>query len=244
MADTGYLFQGTTIGDDGIFYDGQNVPELLYALQKKFFGSANIVIDKSYLSVTYGGDHTVQQPNAYIRTHQTSLYAQKVPFNNPFFIPINNIITFSNYQIIDWSNYNYYCYNTPMSNDNNSKKYICCNYPYIAYYESLLLTCIKYTENTGYYKNYDTTYTHPLLQNAISSTYDNSYPLSLYSDIDSRDIPPIDGSWTLDTDAGVITFYDLNISITQVSRSNPPRISFFRYEGLFGEANILEGQDL
>jgi hypothetical protein len=139
-----------------------------------------------------------------------------------------------------------------MSNDDLSAKYISNEYPYIAYYSNLLLTYIP--AGTSVYSNLDVAYGHPLLQNAISEYYDSSYVTTLYSKQRTNGqfikLEKTDGYWAVDTDGGIVTFYDSNtrtaigLSQKQVSRSNPPRISFYRYEGLFGEANILEGQDL
>jgi len=243
MADD-YIFKGNTIGPNGIYDDGQNIPELLYAVQKKNLGVANVVIDASYLSINYGGNYASSAPNAFIRTHQNNLYAQYVPLQNPINainIDDNNfiIVDSKTIQKVNWSNYGYFCFGETMSNDNISQKYISYNYPYIAYYKDLLLTAIG-VDLSQTYTELDTTYTHPLLQNAISSYYDSSYFNEL--GLSNILVANINGSWILDTDAGVITFYDK--SIPQVSRTNPPRISFFRYEGLFGEANILQGQDL
>lgn len=241
-----YLFQGNNIGPDGIYSDGQNVPEMLYAFQKKMIGVANIVIDSSYLSINYGANYLTTTPNAFMRTHQNNLYAQYVPLKNPITIITNDennffIVDSNTMHEIQWSNYGYTYFGRFMSNDNISKKYISCNYPYIAYYKNLLLTAIGVGISQSY-KELDTTYTHPLLQNAISTYYDSSY----FTQVTSSNIvvDKTNGWWTLDTDAGVLTFYDKNYYIPQVSRTNPPRISFFRYEGLVGEANILQGQDL
>ena len=243
MADK-YIFQGNTIGPNGVYDDGQNIPELIYALQKKNIGAANIVIDSSYLSINYGGNYRNSTPNAFMRTHQDNLYAQYVPIQNPINIVDTNenyffIINSESIQNVNWSNYGYFYFGRFMSNDNISKKYISCNYPYIAYYKDLLLTAIG-LDISETYNDIDTTYTHPLLQNAISSYYDSSY----FTQVASSNllVDKTNGWWTLDTDAGVLTFYDK--SFPQVSRTNPPRISFFRYEGLLGEANILQGQDL
>ena len=150
------------------------------------------------------------------------------------------------------SNYNYYAFNTTMSNDSESSKYILPDYPYIVYYDKLLLTCIGYDDNNGLYSELDTTYTHPLLQGLISDSYDITYSYFLLgidkdSSTKSLIIEKNNGSWILDNDAGVLTFYDridTATTVKQVSRSNAPRISFYRYEGLYGEANILNGQDL
>jgi len=243
-----YLFQGSNIGPNGILNDGQNIPEMLTAIQKKYLGQANIVIDTPYFTANYGGNIINNTPNAFQYIHQSKIFGQIVPLLNPLFPSI----TFENsINIPSWSNYEYFAFNTQMSNDFNSIKYTSLQYPYIAYYQNLLLTCIGYDNNKGLYSNLDTTYTHPLLQGAISGSYDITYsPILLGINKDTGNpyqIVQDDGSWILDTDAGVLTFYDLNdstTSLTQVSRSNAPTISFYRYEGLYGEANILNGQDL
>jgi hypothetical protein len=252
MSIDSYIFRGSNIGLNGIFKDAQNIPEILYSIQKKFFGSANIVIDTSYLTASYGGDFTRSEPNAFMRIHQQNLYSQDVPLSNPLVNNITGRLNFNSvYLDYNWSNYGYSYYRGPMINDDISRKYISCNYPYIAHYSNLLLTAIRTAVNTGRYSNIDTTYAHPLLQNAISVNYDKSYSINLYSSnipappTQQFQIRPTDGWWNIDTDIGIITFNDLNTnSQNQVSRSNPPRISFYRYEGLFGEANILQGQDL
>jgi len=249
-----YLFKGSNIGPNGIFRDSQNVPELLYALQKKLNGNTNITIDTSYLTTGTGGNFNSFTPNAFANNHQLNIFSQYVPLSNPFG---SSAISFNTNRAIlvnSWSNFNYYGFASPMSNDLLSSKYISIEYPYIAFYSNLLLTSptIFRNQNTGDYRNLDTTYTHPLLQNTISGFYDLSYKPYLIGrrrdNNNPTEILSTNGAWTLDTDSGVITFYDSNTTGTtqavQVSRSNPPRISFFRYEGLFGEANILQGQDL
>jgi hypothetical protein len=48
------------------------------------------------------------------------------------------------------------------------------------------------------------------------------------------------GSWLLDADSGVLTFYDrINFTDLAVSELNPPRITFWRYEGLTGNSGIV-----
>jgi len=245
MAAYRYLFQGCNIGPDGVLNDGLNIPEILSAIQKKYLGNANIVIDTSPNDVTYGGNIDFSTPNAFPYIHQTKIFSQIVPLPNPS--SIDSLI-----KVEDWSNYNYFAFNTTMSNDSQSSKYILPDYPYIAYYDKLLLTCIGYDNNNGLYSSLDTTYTHPLLQGSISDSYDISYIYFLYgidkdNPINNIIINKNNVSWILDHDAGVLTFYDIidpATGIIQVSRSNAPRISFYRYEGLYGEARILSGQDL
>jgi len=245
MSTYGYLFQGCNIGPDGVLNDGLNVPEILSAIQKKYLGIANIGIDTGPDDVIYSGNIEYSTPNAFPYIHQTKIFSQIVPVPNPS--KPGNLE-----EVKGWSNYNYFAFNTTMSNDSQSSKYILPDYPYIAYYDRLLLTCIGYDENTGLYSSLDTTYTHPLLQGLILDTYDITYSYRLYgiNKIDNeRDylLDKKNGFWILDNDAGVLTFYDRidpATTVKQVSRSNAPRISFYRYEGLYGEANILSGQDL
>jgi hypothetical protein len=48
------------------------------------------------------------------------------------------------------------------------------------------------------------------------------------------------GSWLLDCDTGILTFYDNVLpSIATVNQENPPRISFWRYEGLIGNNTVM-----
>ena len=244
----GYLFQGCNIGPDGVLNDGLNVPEILSAIQKKYLGNANIVIDSAPTDVLYGGNVQSSTPNAFSHVHQTKIFSQIVPVFNKYYYSNLSVLQ----KVNEWSNYNYYAFNTTMSNDSESSKYILPDYPYIVYYDKLLLTCIGYDDNNGLYSELDTSYTHPLLQGLISDSYDITYSYFLLgidkdSSTKSLIIEKNNGSWILDNDAGVLTFYDridTATTVKQVSRSNAPRISFYRYEGLYGEANILNGQDL
>jgi len=244
---TRYLFQGSNIGINGILNDGQNVPEMLYLIQKKFFGLANVVLDRPYTG-EFVANFNDSIPNAFPNINKNNLYAQNIPYSNPFIGNIGQLTFNRNAYYIDsnFSNFNYRSYNRNMIQDINSARYISCNYPYIAYYSTLLTTPLSNTFNTSLYRRFQTTYIHPLLINSISSYYDQSYTMSLFASNNTTvSINPTQGYWLVDNDSGIINFYDSNFgSAPIISGSNPPRISFFRYEGLFGEANILQGQDL
>lgn len=70
-----------------------------------------------------------------------------------------------------------------------------------------------------------------VLQDSVPFNYgDGSYLIYLYRG-DHSVIPFGEGNWILDTDSGVLTFYT---SITGVSETNPPLISFYRYVGAKG----------
>jgi hypothetical protein len=94
------------------------------------------------------------------------------------------------------------------------------------------------------YNNYIPTYVHPLLVQSISKRYDFSYFIRLTQNNGTTRILDDDGYPLIDNEAGTVVFYDSNTQTPQVGPNNLPRISFYRYEGLFGEASILQGQDL
>ena len=244
--DTSYLFRGSNIGPNGIFRDGQNVPEMLYLIQKKFFGLANTLVDVNFTAEALP-NFVYKVPNAFPYIHQTKLYSQFVPTSNPLVSnPEDSLSLDPNkcYRDTTFPNFNQDTYfGIDMLSDANSSRFSSLIYPYIAFYSNILLTNITSPGQT-LYVNLDTTYANPLLQNAISGYYDYSYTPHLYFSNTGGEITNDNGYWLLDTDVGTITFYDSNASTgPQVSRNNPPRISFFRYEGLFGEANILSSQE-
>ena len=99
--------------------------------------------------------------------------------------------------------------------------------------------------SSTFYSNYYPTYVHPLLVNAISRSYDVTYNSRIFQNNGTTSILDTNGYPLIDNDAGTLVFYDSNrIGTAQVGPNNLPRISFYRYEGLFGEASILQGQDL
>jgi hypothetical protein len=165
-------------------------------------------------------------------------YNQEIPETNP------------NDYILDtsWSNFGYRSFFKPFLSDTISKRYYSSNYPFIAMYSNLLLTSLGPEGAPFPQFNYDTTYpayTHTLLVNAIPLTFDptSTYAWSLFTS-NGVLIDPVDGFWLCDTDAGVITFYDSNTTVEQVTNHKPPRFTFFRYEGLIGTTNVASTQDL
>jgi hypothetical protein len=247
---TDYLFKGSNIGNKGVLADGINSPELLFLIQKKIFGLATTIPDQNYTKEVQPNQF-YGQSSALANIHFTKRYAQYVPLSNPM---CTNISLFGSFNIqtaeIDnnFSNLTYNTfYNCNLNYAPNTSRYISKTYPYIVYYSNILLTSITNTalkKSTSLYKSKESTYGHPLLINSISQYYDQSYTQFLTFSNTNTSIANTDGFWLLDNDTGLVTFYDSNSSGNQVSTSNPPRISFYRYEGLFGEANILEGQDL
>lgn len=240
-----YLFQGSNIGPDGVLRDTLNVPEMLFLMQKKFFGIPNTVPDQIYTS-EFRPNARAKITNSFPYIHQTKIYSQYVPNSNPIGNYSSQFLV--NKATIDLSfvNCNYSFFLTNMCNDTQSSKWISKDYPYICYYSNLLLSPIannldRYDRTL--YSNFTTTYGHPTLVNSISRYYDFSYITKLYQNNGTTPIDPSDGFWLLDNDTGLVVFYDSNNTTSQVNSDNLPRISFYRYEGLFGEANILSGQD-
>lgn len=79
----------------------------------------------------------------------------------------------------------------------------------------------------------DDSYYHESLKNTIPFNHgDGSYNYSLYKSDGVTSIPFGQFDWLLDTDAGVLTFY--NTSQTVATESTPPQISFYKYVGEFG----------
>jgi hypothetical protein len=220
----------------------------MYILQKKYLGVPNTIPDALY-STEFVPSILDKVPSGYPYLHQTKLYAQTVPLSNPMAFIENGIATLnSNFQQDKlFVNSNYSCFGCNMISDTNSSRYFCSTYPYICFYSNLLLSPIGRNQDrfsATLYSNFTTTYAHPLLQNSISQSYDITYYPVLYTNTNNNVIYPSDGYWIIDNDTGVLMFFDSNTTVSQVNSSNPPRISFFRYEGLFGEANFTTGQYL
>lgn len=247
-ASTDYIFLGSNIGPNGVLRDAVNIPEMMFLISKKFLGIPTTVPDLNYAQETRPNINN-QIPNAFQYIHQKKIYSQEVPLSNP--IGTLNGTFISSKAIIDnnYSNQNITkLYGKTLTFDTNSSKYLSKEYPYIVYYSNLLLIPVTQTfivKPNSRYINFETTYGHPLLQNTISPFYDFTYSYVLTHSNTGSLIRTNDGNGILDVDSGLITFYDSNLPETsQVNSNNPPRISFFRYEGLFGEANILTDQTL
>ena len=250
-----YIFRGSNIGPFGVTRDTIDIPEMMYLITKKIFGYPNTIPDIIYSSELAPSILPTRNiPNAFPNIFQSKVYSQQVPIPNPLSrISIGTISVFDpsvcyidrNFSNVYRNTFNYYTQN--ISNDLLSSRWANPNYPYICYYSNLLLTNYnprsRFTSSLYPNSNYITTFIHPLLVNAIPSTYDYSYNPILYENNGSTVIEPPNGYWILDTDAGNIVFYDNITSGPRITGSNLPRISFYRYEGLFGEANILSSQE-
>jgi hypothetical protein len=88
-----------------------------------------------------------------------------------------------------------------------------------------------------------------LLKYTIPFDFDpinGSYEYKLYKHGSSNTIINFgEGEWVLDTDTGILTFYQIS-GISNVSATKPPKISFYKYIGSFGSAssNISSGNEI
>jgi len=215
-------------------FDAVSPYEGIYYLLKKSFGYPNTTPQGPLLS------ETTNNFNAYPFVTIDKQYNQVIPLSN------------QNDFILDpsFSNYGFRSQRFPngFKTDNTSKRYYSQKYPYIALYSNLVLTPIgndPVNIPQFSYSQQLTSYAHPLLVNSIPITYDpyNSYTWKLQTS-NGVEIDPSDGYWLCDTDSGVITFYDSNTTITQLSSTNIPVFTFYRYEGLIGTTNVATTQDL
>lgn len=213
-------------------YDSITPAEGISYLLKKSLGIANTKPHGSLLSEA--------SITSYPFIFNTKQYAQTIPLPLPGDFVIDP----------KFSNFGYTIENgTTCINDITSTRFYSQSYPYIALYNNVLLTAVSldpiansvYNGTTSY-----SSYSHPLLKQSISKYFDPNanYPWTLTTS-NGVTIDTADGYWLCDTDSGVITLYDSNTTVSQLSRTNPPRFTFYRYEGLIGaNVNIVSTQDL
>jgi len=206
-------------------YDGINATEMLNYIFKKQFGIPN-----AYPYNTYDDD-TLQRVSAINNSTLDKQYSQYIPYQPPT----------DKIQDTTFDNSKY---------GNTGERYISSNYPYMAYYTNMQMSYISdYSFFVGY--NNDDGTTFYLTQNAISPFYgrDPTFdPQTYFKELlvyDSAGNPlefgiPSAGNWILDCDSGILTFYD---DTPNVTATNPPIISFWRYEGLIGNNTIMNVKD-
>jgi hypothetical protein len=159
------------------------------------------------------------------------------------YVPKNIYIQNNFVQYIPVINPNdYYTVATYSTSFGITTKKISSNYPYIAYYDKLpLVSATPFNNNS---------FTHSNLNKIILRTYHNSYSPTVFNFNTTRSITQFNSNTALpdssyiniDSDSGVLTFYNI-ITSNIVSFSNPPVISFYRYEGVVGtDATFLKIQ--
>jgi len=213
--------------------DGVNITEIVNFIFKKQFGIANT---SPY--ATYNNEYSL---TSFTNSTKDRQFSQTIPFEYP--IDIYEDYTFRNNML----NYN---------NDNNQGRYISSNYPYLVFYSNIIMSAIDEGLNVSFIaKNYNST-NNIISQNAVSyyysrktpsiseystNLYDNAFKIFDFTSL--TELPfgnPSYGSWLFDSDSGVLTFYDdVDQTLATVNAQNPPRISFWRYEGLIGNNTIM-----
>ena len=101
------------------------------------------------------------------------------------------------------------------------------SYPHIVEYTKLSMTPI--------YNTFGTSYSLTELKDSIPFTHDpaGSYYGALYDSTDAE-IKVGVGSWFIDHNTGVLTFYNYSEVSSFVDVDNPPKLTFHTYEGLKG----------
>lgn len=211
--------------------DGVSAMEMLNYIFKKQFGIPN---SKPYIK--YNVDIPLKKSSINNSTKDKQ-YSQEIPYRPP-----NDLI-----QDLNFSKY-------------GGERYISPSYPYIVYYKDLIMVSTD-TINPSYYILDNGTI---LTEKAIPIFYGNDKDFNITygrnTDDEENGVQlrikdpsgntlrfgdPNAGSWLFDVDTGIVTFYDdINEEeYTAISSANPPRISFWRYEGLIGNNSIMNVAD-
>jgi len=179
--------------------------QILNLLYKKYLDLPNV---NPNIKGTTSEPALFSAKNSYIQNN----FAQYIPLSNP-----NDYHTVATY----------------LTSFGVTTKKISLSYPYIAYYDKLpLVSATQYNDNS---------YTHSNLNRIILATYNNSYSPTIFNFNTTQNITQVGSNAPLpdseyiniDSDSGVLTFYNITTS-NIVSFSNPPVISFYRYEGVVG----------
>lgn len=113
------------------------------------------------------------------------------------------------------------------------------SYPYLVYYTNVPMTSINGNQSFACYDTNGILFSN----NGIPYFYGDGSSYNIILTANDTTILYFGqisyGSWLMDTDSGVLTFYD-DVTAATVDAANPPIISFWRYEGLTGNANIVE----
>ncbi len=103
------------------------------------------------------------------------------------------------------------------------------DYCHIVYYSKILLTSVPQNPGQSFYFNNRQA---NILKNAIApkmAESGNEYNIIVEKKVGSTWIEIVPSQYIFDRDAGILTIYGSN---PEVNGTNPPRISFWRYEGL------------
>jgi len=220
-----YPLIGPTSNYQDYLADGVDPTEILNYLFKKSFGFPNT---SPYLD--YANDKNSFY-NSEKNLPNNNIYGQFIPLSTDFLYPL--------IQDISWRNPGY------PGNNTTGVKYISSNYPYIAYYSNIKMTFASTNDNSNSFfcGNIINAKTTNFSKNSIPYTFGDLTFAPVIKDENGTTFDFGDsnyGSWLLDADSGVLTFYDrINLAQYAVSALNPPRITFWRYEGLTGNSGIV-----
>ena len=76
-------------------------------------------------------------------------------------------------------------------------------------------------------------YSHPLLKDIIPASTHSTYRYHLY-DSEGREIGPTEGNWILDSDTGILSFYNYETLTTEVTVRKAPTLTCYVYSGRRG----------
>jgi hypothetical protein len=112
--------------------------------------------------------------------------------------------------------------------------YYSSNYPYIQFYSSLTLSSATAFNNTSFYLSN--------LQNIITPAFDLTYNYSIFANRSNNINKTSDiNTFYIDPDAGTLTFF--STTVNRFSFSNPPTVTFYKYNGLKGNNTFLNIQN-
>ena len=98
-------------------------------------------------------------------------------------------------------------------------------YPYLVYYAKIVLNSMPQNPGKSFYFN---SKQYNILKSIISPQINNGYAILVEKKVDTIWVNLVSNNYILDRDAGVLTIYEEN---SEINGTNPPRISFWRYEG-------------
>lgn len=206
--------------------DGIDPTEILNYLFKKSFGFPNA---KPY--DTYNND-LPDLYNSEKNVVNSKLYSQYIPESSLDLSPY--------IQDTSWTNPAYLPPNTA-----NGTRYISSNYPYIAYYSNIKMVnaSSRTSDSNTFFCGVSGFRDGNFSKNMIPYTFGiQNYQQKVFDSIGKELFFGFSnfGSWIVDADSGVLTFYDrINHPNYIVNRINLPRITFWRYEGLTGNSGIV-----
>ena len=209
---------------DGTF----SILEKVKVLFKKNLGKASTTTSREWYSE--------KEFNARAGVHQGQIYSSA--------IPKKAWVAMGHNTLADWKNWR-------NSNMDDGTKKESDDYPITYYHNYTLQSALPSQANSrdSSFRGPDVSGVLNILKNTIPTDFDPVNDSYMHTVTDSTGATLITGGgggdWYLDTDAGILTFFEYNVYDedaeaftndvhTRVDSANPPRISFFRYSGQTG----------